>query len=114
MAKRQQTKAPLSSLQRKRLLRLSLGIVAVALLWVFFAPESGVYHIRQQKKQLALLNAQREELVLKNRAMEQEIERLQHDKAFLERVAREKHGMLQDNELVFDFSKEDQKKKKKK
>lgn len=113
MAKRQQKKTPLSSLQRKRLLRITLGMLAAALLWIFFAPGSGVYHIQQQKKQLAILEAQREKLILQNTAMEQEIERLQHDKAFLEQVAREEHGMLQDNELVFDFSEEDQKKKKK-
>lgn len=113
MAKRQHPKISLSPLQRKRLIRLTIGMIVIALLWLFFAPGNGLYHIRQQKKQLAILSAKQEQLIYQNRTMEEDIERLQHDKAYLEQVAREKHGMLKDNELVFDFSKAKQKKKKK-
>ncbi len=113
MAKRQHPKTSLSPLQRKRLTRLTIGMIVVALLWLFFAPGNGLYHIRQQKKQLATLSAERDQLIRQNRIMEEDIERLQHDKAYLEQVAREKHGMLKDNELVFDFSKPKQEKKNK-
>ena len=42
--------------------------------------------------------------VQENIDMARDIERLQSDKEYLERVAREEHGMLKDNEMVFDFS----------
>jgi cell division protein FtsB len=39
-----------------------------------------------------------------NEELRLEIERLQNDRAYLERIAREEHGMLKENERVFDFS----------
>ncbi len=92
-------------MQRKRLLRISLIIVGLSLLWLVFAPGSGMYHLHQQKKYLADLKADRKRLVQQNRQMKRDIERLQNDKEYLEQVAREKYGMLKENELVFDFAK---------
>lgn len=107
MAKKQKPKTPLSPLQRKRLLRISLGIIVLVLLWVVFAPGSGMYHLYQQKKNLAALTAEQEMLIQQNKEMEQDIERLQNDKEYLEQVAREKYGMLKANEMVFDFAKKE-------
>jgi cell division protein FtsB len=104
MAMKQKPKTPLSSLQRKRLLRISFGIFVLVLLWIVFAPGNGMYHLRQQKKYLAELTAEQEELVQQNKEMEEDIERLQNDEEYLEEVAREKHGMLKDNEMIFDFA----------
>jgi len=101
---------PLSGLERNQLLRLSLVIVILSLLWLVFAPGSGLYHLRQQNKHLAALVVEQEILVQQNREMKQDIERLQNDKEYLEQVAREKHGMLKENEMVFDFAKEKKKK----
>jgi cell division protein FtsB len=114
MVMKKKPKTPLSPLQRKRLLRISLGIIVLVLLWVVFAPGSGMYHLRQQKKYLAALTAEQEILIQQNREMEQNMERLQNDKEYLEQVAREEHGMLKDNEMVFDFAKKKKKKKKEK
>ena len=100
---------PLSGLQRKQLLYFSLVIVSLSLLWLVFAPGNGLYHLRQQNKHLAALVAEQEILVQQNKEMKQDIERLQNDKEFLEQVAREKHGMLKENEMVFDFAKKNKK-----
>ena len=104
MVRKQKTKSSLSPVQRKQLLRISFAIIILSLVWVFFAPTSGLYHIRQQKKHLAELTAEKLQLKEQNDVIEKDIERLQNDREYLEQVAREKHGMLKDNEMVFDFA----------
>ena len=96
-------------MQRKRLLRISFGAILIILLWIFFAPGRGMYHLHQRSKYLAELEVGNEDLVQQNSDISIDIERLQSDDEFLEQVAREKHGMLKDNETVFDFSKKKKK-----
>lgn len=102
---KQKPKTSLSVLQRKRLLRVSLGVMIVALLWLVFAPGRGMFHLHQRSKHLAELEAESQELVQQNSDISRDIERLHSDDEYLEQVAREEHGMLKDNEMVFDFSK---------
>ena len=111
MSIKQKPKTFLSPLQRQRLLRISFSVVVVLLLWLVFAPGRGMFHLYQQKKHLAVLEAEREQMIQENKEMSLAIERLQNDKEYLEYVAREEHGMLKDNEMVFDFAKEKKKKK---
>ncbi|HID03433.1 MAG TPA: septum formation initiator family protein [Desulfobacterales bacterium] len=108
--KQQKTKRPLSAVEWKQLFRISVVIVVLVLLWIVFAPGSGMFHLRQQKKHLADLKVQQEVLTQQNKEMKEDIERLRTDKVYLEKVAREDHGMLKDNEMVFDFAKEKKKK----
>ena len=104
-------KTTLSALQRKRLLRISLVIGLVVVLWVVFAPGSGLFQLHQQKKKLARLEAEKQQMIQENKEISEAIERLQSDEEYLEQVAREEHGMLKENEMVFDFGKEKEKKK---
>lgn len=94
-------------MQRKRLLRISLGAMIVALLWLAFAPGRGIFHLHQRSKYLAEIKAQSQDLVQQNSDIDRDIERLQSDEEYLEQVAREEHGMLKDNEMVFDFNKKE-------
>lgn len=110
MVMKQKPRTSLSLIQQKRLFRISLGILILLLLWIVFAPGSGMFYLRQQKKQLASLEAEQELLIQQNKEMKQNIERLQNDQEYLEKVAREEHGMLKDNEMVFDFAKKKKKK----
>ena len=50
-------------------------------------------------------------MIQENKEISEAIERLQSDEEYLEQVAREEHGMLKENEMVFDFGKEKKKKK---
>ncbi len=108
--KQKKPRRPLSIVQQKQLFRISCVIVLLLFLWIAFAPGSGMFHLRKQKKHLASLEAEQEVLIQQNKEMKEDIERLQNDKEYLEKVAREKHGMLKDNEMVFDFAKEKKKK----
>jgi len=106
---KQKPKTSLSLLQRKRLRRICLGVIATIFLWILFAPGRGLYHLHQQSKYLSELEAESQELVQQNSDISRDIERLQSDDDYLEQVAREEHGMLKANEMVFDFSKKKKK-----
>ena len=89
--------------------RIAAAFAVVALLWIVFAPERGLFHLHKRSKYLAGLEAESSALVQENSDMTRDIERLQSDGEYLEQVAREEHGMLKDNEMVFDFSKKEEK-----
>lgn len=105
---KRKSKPSLTPSQRKRLFRIGVALAGVALLWVFFAPGRGLLHLHQRSKYLAKLEAESGVLVQENSDMNRDIERLQSDGEYLEQVAREEHGMLKDNEMVFDFNKEEE------
>ena len=43
------------------------------------------------------------EIEEKNGALQKDIERIQNDPDYLEKVARDKYGLLRENEMVFEF-----------
>lgn len=108
--KQQKVRRPLSAVEGKQLFRISIAIAVLVLLWIVFAPGSGMFYLHQQKKHLAELKVEQEVLTRQNKEMKEDIERLQSDKGYLEKVAREEYGMLKENEMVFDFAKKKKKK----
>jgi cell division protein FtsB len=104
-------KTSLSPLQQKKLYRISLLLVVIFLLVLFFAPGKGLFFLRRQKMQVVALNVEKQKLVEKNNVMREEIKRVTTDVRYLEEVAREQHGLLKKDEMVFDFSPKEQKKR---
>jgi cell division protein FtsB len=104
MATRRKPKKPLTPLQENRLLKIVLGLVVLGFLWVLFAPGFGVVSLFSMRHKAAELRLEIDALATSNEELRLEIERLQNDRAYLERIAREEHGMLKENERVFDFS----------
>lgn len=104
-------KTSLSPLQQKKLYRISLLLVVIFLLVLFFAPGRGLFFLRRQKMQVIALNAEKQKLVEKNNVLREEIKRVTTDVRYLEEVAREQHGLLKKDEIVFDFSPKEQKKR---
>jgi len=102
---RRKPKKKLTQLQENRLLKIIIALIVVAVLWLLFAPGTGVYSLIKLRGKTAQLEQQTEELTKSNEKLRAEIERLKHDQAYLEKVAREKYGLLKKNERVFDFSK---------
>lgn len=97
-------KKPLTPLQQNRLLKIVLGLVLVSVLWLLLAPGTGVYSLLKLRSRSLELQQQNEQLRRSNVELRAEIERLTTDAAYLERIAREKYGLLKKNEQVFDFS----------
>jgi len=98
-------------LQQKKLYWIFLLLVAIFLLVLFFTPGKGLFFLRRQKMQVIALNAEKQKLVEKNNVLHEEIKRVTTDVRYLEEVAREQHGLLKKDEMVFDFSPKEQKKR---
>lgn len=98
-------------MQQKKLYRISFLLVGLFLLVLFFTPGKGLFFLRKQKMQVVALNAEKQELEKKNKALREEIKRVTTDVRYLEEVAREQHGLLKKDEMVFDFSPKERKKR---
>lgn len=102
--KRPKPKQQLSPLQQKRLVRISAALILLALLWVLFAPGSGVVSLLRKRKELTTLQEKTVQLEQENDKLQQDIDRLQKDSEYLEEIARKDYGLLKKNERVYDFS----------
>ncbi len=96
------------------MLRLIVILVIAASLWLIFAPEMGIYSVFKKRSSLQVLKSEMGDLERQNEILKQDIERIQNDIEYLEQVARDKHGLLKENEMVFDFSGKNQKRKEEK
>ena len=79
-------------------------IVLLLVLWMLFAPGSGYLYYRGVQRELATIQEKNTELEQRNAALRQEIEKLKTDEAYIEKVAREKHGLLKKDERVYEFN----------
>lgn len=105
MAARRKPKTKLTPLQENRLLKIVIALIVASMIWLLFAPGTGVYSLIKLRSKAARLEVQTEELVKSNDELRAEIDRLKNDTEYLEQIAREKYGMIKKNEQVFDFSK---------
>jgi len=86
---------------RNRKLYLITGtITLLVLLWLTLSPWGGISYL-SLRRELAKLRGDNRELADNNRALEQEIDRLKNDRAYLEKVAREQYGLLKKNEIIY-------------
>lgn len=79
-------------------------VIGVALLWLLFAPGTGVVALLKKREELRGLQQKTVQLEEDNAKLEQDIERLQNDAGYLEEIARKEYGLLRKNEQVYDFS----------
>lgn len=93
-----------SPLQEKKILRITVVLVATALLWVFFSPGAGVFALLKSRSELKKLQQQSITLEQENIRLQKEIDRLQNDTEYLEEIARKNYGLVRENELIYDFS----------
>ena len=96
--------------ERRLLGWLLVFTVVVAILWFLFAPGSGVLRYHRLQKQIETLSQENKSLQEHNAALRKEIERLQGDEAYLEELARQKYGLLKENETVYEFERSGKKK----
>lgn len=106
---KRQFKNPLSPLQQKKLTRVVLVLFMLAICWLLFAPNMGVVSLQRENSRLDALIQQKSQLEQENAELRQEITKIKDDIDHFERLAREKHGLLRKNEILFDF--DEQKKK---
>jgi cell division protein FtsB len=88
---------------KKLMVFLGAAIAFLLLLWIVFAPGRGVLHYLKLQREITTLNEENERLESRNVELTADIQRLKSDNAYLEKIAREKHGLLKKDEMVFDF-----------
>lgn len=95
-----------SSAPARWLLRLTLaGLLAAALGYLpyhVYGPE-GLVRAERLEQELGRIQQGNRELVQENRELRRQIERLKHDPAAVEQVARDDLGLVRPNEVIYLF-----------
>lgn len=89
--------------ERRFLRRVILTVAVLGFLWLVFAPDRGLLHYHRLHKKIESLSRENRELAERNAELKREIERLRNDDAYLEELARQKYGLLKENETVYEF-----------
>jgi cell division protein FtsB len=98
-----QRKKNLSKLEKKRLMQVIVLIGGVSVLFFLFVPGRSLISYQGMRQQVSELTMENKKLVHRNQELREEIERLQHDDEYLEKIARERHGLLKKNEKIYEF-----------
>ena len=95
--------------KHKSIITISAVALCIVLLLVYFAP----YGLRKYlgiREKLSLVNTELDALKKKNQELSDEIELLKTDANYVEKIARQKLGMLKKNELIFEVPEKKSKK----
>jgi cell division protein FtsB len=95
-----------SRISRQRLRVISIGTALMLFLWLIFSPFGFARYLRIQNR-LAAVKQEVSILERENRILERNNEQLQHDQDYMEEVARKRYGLIKENEMIFDFSRND-------
>lgn len=98
--KRRQSKG-LSLKEKKIFRRVLLTFFLAGSFFLLFAPRCSLYSYYKMEKKSNRLVEENKRLLEEKAALEKEIDLLLHDKEYLEKIAREKYGMLKKNEEVY-------------
>ena len=93
----------LTKREKRALRRFTLAVIVIALLFLIFAPGRGLLTHHSLKKEVQTLVHDNKMLQQRNIELAEEIERLKHDEAYLEHLAREKYGLLKKNEEIYEL-----------
>lgn len=91
--------------EKRQTRKIVIIVISLALLWIFFAPGLGVVSYMSKRAEFNRVQKESERLRRANQELQDEIDRLLTDSAYLESLSREKYNMLKPNEKVYDFSK---------
>jgi len=93
---------PPSPIQKHKNIFVIIGVALCGLsLLVYFAPY-GLRNYLVVREKLNLVNSELDELKKKNQELNDEITLLKTDANYVEKIARQKLGMLKKNELLFE------------
>lgn len=82
--------------------RLGLALVVLgAILYLFVGGDEGLLEIRRQSQALSALQARVDQLEAENDSLRQILTMLEHDRDYIEKVAREEYGMIKPGEKVY-------------
>lgn len=86
---------------RRRAHHILIVLPVALFLYLFAAGDNGVYHIWQRHRQIAAVRLEIESKAEENARLQEEVELLEKDLRTIERIARERYGMVRPNESVY-------------
>ena len=82
--------------------RLGLALLVLGgILYLFVGGDEGLLEIRRQSQALSVLQAHVDQLEAENDSLRQILTMLEHDKDYIEKVAREEYGMVKPGEKIY-------------
>ena len=91
---------------RKLLFAAGFTLVFIFILWHIFSP-GGMHTYLDLKTQLLESEAKNNILEKENSALREEIDKLENNPEHIEKIAREKFGMIRKNETLYKFKKKE-------
>jgi cell division protein FtsB len=91
--------------EKKLLTYAGLFFALLIFLWIVFAPNRGLLDLYRAQNELEELQVENRRLKEENKVLQEKINRLQNDPAYLEEKARKDYGMLKENEVLYIFKK---------
>jgi len=85
----------------KRMKQFLLAAPFFLLAYLLTTGDSGIYQIRHQSQQIVALEKEIADLKVENARLEEDAELLTKDLTEIERIARERYGMVKKNEWVY-------------
>ena len=102
-AKKQDDQRP-GDRQRRRVLRIALAVIfGVALYYALFGGEYSVFELRGLSKRVVEQQARLDSLRVEVDSLEARADSLETDSATIERIARERYGMIKPGERLYRF-----------
>ena len=90
--------------RRRRVLRIALAVVlGVALYYALFGGEYSVFELRQLSKRVEQEQLRLDSLHAEVDSLEARADSLENDSATIERIARERYGMIRPGERLYRF-----------
>jgi cell division protein FtsB len=86
---------------KRRIKGLLFFVVLIVAAYEFVGGDFGYYRIRNQKQQIELLKAEIQKMKAENEALRRHVARLESDPATIEKIARERYGMIKPGESVY-------------
>ncbi len=108
-----ETRRRMRTRKRIRLRWIILGVIAIVFGYIYIGGSYGWYNMWKLRQQRSQLQTDLKELDSRNRVLTDELELLEGDaeadertRFELERLAREEHGMVREDELIYRFPEE--------
>ncbi len=98
---------------RRRIKGLFFFLFLLAAAYEFVGGDYGIYRIRNQIRQIEAMETEIQKMRADNKALRRHVARLENDPATIEKIARERYGMIKPGEtvyMVYDRSQAEQKK----
>lgn len=106
-ARKQEEERP-ADRRRRRTVRIVLAVVlGVALYYALFGGEYSVFELRSLSKRVLQEQARLDSLRVEVDSLEARADSLENDSATIERIARERYGMIRPGERLYRFVEED-------